>query len=211
MWLDKVISAQKRGEAKGITSICSANAYVIRAAIQQAARTGAQVLVEATCNQVNQFGGYTGMRPVDFAAFLDGIRSAAGLSPGRLLLGADHLGPFPWRGEPAAQAMRKACELAAECVRAGYLKLHLDASMPLGGDAPDARGGLDPELVARREAELAAAAEAEAAFQARSPAGRPAGGVGLMYVVGTDVPAPEARPGGEEACRSPRRGSCSAR
>jgi D-tagatose-1,6-bisphosphate aldolase subunit GatZ/KbaZ len=179
-----LLEAKRAGKPAGLVSVCSAHPLVLEAAMQQALEDGRLLLVESTVNQVNQFGGYTGMRPADFVAFLDGIRSAAALPPDRLLLGADHLGPFPWRGEPAVQAMRKACELAAECVRAGYLKLHLDASMPLGGDLPDARGGLDPALVARREAELAA--EAEAAFQARSRAG----GVGPMYVVGTDVPAP---------------------
>ena len=183
-----LLEAKRAGKPAGLVSICSAHPLVLEAAMQQALEDGQLLLVESTVNQVNQFGGYTGMRPADFVAFLDGIRSAAALPPGRLLLGADHLGPFPWRGEPAAQAMRKACELAAECVRAGYLKLHLDASMLLGGDVPDAHGGLDPALVARREAELAAAAEA--VLQERSAGGWPAGGVGPMYVVGTDVPAP---------------------
>ncbi|OHD25676.1 MAG: hypothetical protein A2064_06570, partial [Spirochaetes bacterium GWB1_66_5] len=174
-----LLEAKRAGRPAGLVSVCSAHPLVLEAAMGQALEDGQLLLVESTVNQVNQFGGYTGMRPADFAAFLDGIRSAAALPPARLLLGADHLGPFPWRGEPAAQAMRKAYELAAECVRAGYLKLHLDASMLLGGDVPDARGGLDPSLVARREAELAAAAEA--AFR---------GTAGPAYVVGTDVPAP---------------------
>ena len=194
--LRRLIEAKQAGTPAGLVSICSAHALVLQTAMRQALEDGQPLLVESTVNQVNQFGGYTGMRPADFAAFLDGLRSAAALPPDRLLLGADHLGPFPWRGEPAAQAMRKASELAAECVRAGYRKLHLDASMPLGGDLTVARGGLDPALVARREAELAAAAEA--AFQAQSPAGRPtprpggspAGAAGPAYVVGTDVPAP---------------------
>ena len=174
-----LLEAKRAGRPAGLVSVCSAHPLVLEAAMRQALEEGRLLLVESTVNQVNQFGGYTGMRPADFAAFLDGIRSAAALPPDRLLLGADHLGPFPWRGEPAAQAMRKACELAAECVRAGYRKLHLDASMSLGGDVTDARGGLDPALVARREAELAAAAEA--AFR---------GTAGPAYVVGTDVPAP---------------------
>jgi D-tagatose-1,6-bisphosphate aldolase subunit GatZ/KbaZ len=183
-----LLEAKRAGRPAGLVSVCSAHPLVLEAAMRQALEDGRLLLVESTVNQVNQFGGYTGMRPADFAAFLDGIRSAAMLPPDRLLLGADHLGPYPWRGEPAEQAMGKARELAAECVRAGYLKLHLDASMPLKGDPTDARGALDPGLVARREAELAAAAEA--AFRARGPGGSPAGAAEPVYVIGTDVPAP---------------------
>jgi D-tagatose-1,6-bisphosphate aldolase subunit GatZ/KbaZ len=186
--LRDLLEAKRAGRPAGLVSVCSAHPLVLEAGMQQALEDGQPLLVESTVNQVNQFGGYTGMRPSDFAAFLDGIRSTGELPPDRLLLGSDHLGPFPWRGEPAAQAMRKACELAAECVRAGYFKLHLDASMPLGGDALDPRGALDPALVASREAELAAAAEA--AFLARRPGGSPASAAGPVYVIGTDVPAP---------------------
>lgn len=178
----RLSEARQAGTPAGLVSVCSAHALVLQTAMRQALEDGQPLLVESTVNQVNQFGGYTGLRPAEFAAFLDGIRCEAGLSADRLLLGADHLGPFPWRTEPAAQAMRKACELAAGCVRAGYLKLHLDASMPLGGDALDAEGRLEPALVARREAELAAVAEA--AFRG------PVGGAGPVYVIGTDVPAP---------------------
>jgi D-tagatose-1,6-bisphosphate aldolase subunit GatZ/KbaZ len=180
----RIVEAQKSGTPAGVVSICSAHPVVLRAAMEQAQEDGLPLLVESTVNQVNQFGGYTGLRPADFAAFLGGIR--AGFPAVEVLLGADHLGPYPWRGEPAAQAMQKARALAADCVRAGYVKLHLDASMPLGGDAPGPRRGLDPGLVARREAELAAAAED--AFRARSredpAAGQP------VYVIGTDVPPP---------------------
>jgi len=186
----RLSEARQAGTPAGLVSVCSAHALVLQTAMLQALEDGQLLLVESTVNQVNQFGGYTGMRPAEFAAFLDGIRCEAGLSADRLLLGADHLGPFPWRAEPAEQAMRKACELAAECVRAGYLKLHLDASMPLGGDALDAEGRLEPALVARREAELAAVAEAAFRGLARSPGHSPVRGAGPVYVIGTDVPAP---------------------
>ncbi len=187
----RLLEAKRAGRPAGLAAVCSAHPLVLQAAMQQALADGRPLLVESTVNQVNQFGGYTGMRPADFAAFLEGLRSEAGLPAGSLLLGADHLGPYPWRGEPAEQAMGKARALAAECVRAGYVKLHLDASMPLGGEAA---GAPDSALVARREAELAAAAEA--AFRdRRRPAhgqGDPAGAAeaGPVYVIGTDVPAP---------------------
>ena len=53
MYLDEVLAAQRRGEAKGTASICSTNPFVIR----QAVETFEHPLIEAPCNQVNQFGG----------------------------------------------------------------------------------------------------------------------------------------------------------
>ena len=61
------------GAAVGITSVCSASPLVLQAACEQAADDGAAVLVEATSNQVDQFGGYTGMRPADFRDLVHGI------------------------------------------------------------------------------------------------------------------------------------------
>jgi D-tagatose-1,6-bisphosphate aldolase subunit GatZ/KbaZ len=191
----QMIRSQKAGRPAGLVSVCSAHPLVLQAAMRQALEDGATLLVESTVNQVNQFGGYTGQRPADFAALLEGLRSEIDLPAGRLLLGADHLGPYPWRGEPADQAMGKACALAADSVRSGYVKLHLDASMPLGGDPTGPQGELNPALVARREAELAAAAEAAfregpAAGPARSREDSGAEASGPVYVIGTDVPPP---------------------
>ena len=192
----QLIRSQKAGRPAGLVSVCSAHPLVLQAAMRQALEDGQPLLVESTVNQVNQFGGYTGQRPADFAAFLEGLRSEIGLPAGGLLLGADHLGPYPWRGEPADQAMGKARELAADSVRAGYVKLHLDASLPLGGDPTGPQGGLDPALVARREAELAAAAEdafrqsRREGLRGRSLARGPAESSGPVYVIGTDVPVP---------------------
>ncbi len=184
----RLIDSRKESSTKpaGLASVCSANPLVLRAALRQALEDGRPLLVESSVNQVNQFGGYTGQRPADFAAFLEGLRSEVGLPAERLLLGADHLGPYPWRGQPAEQAMDKARALAADCVGAGYVKMHLDASMPLGGDPTGSRGELDPALAARREAELADAAETACAAATRrsAVAARP------VYVIGTDVPAP---------------------
>ncbi len=181
-----IVEAQKRGEPRGICSVCSAHPFVLRAAMEQALEDGAPVLVESTANQVNQLGGYTGMRPADFRSRLAGIAAEAGLPPDRVILGGDHLGPYPWRQEPAAEAMDRARTLVRESVRAGYQKVHLDASMPLGGDPLDAHGGIEPRLVAEREAELAEAAEE--AWAETAPAG--AQGAGPVYVIGTEVPAP---------------------
>lgn len=161
----------------GIPSVCSAHPVVLREALRSAA--GRSLLIESTCNQVNQFGGYTGMTPADFAAFLRGLAQEVGAAPGQVLLGGDHLGPNVWQSEPAESAMSKSVELVQAYVRAGYTKLHLDCSMTLGGDPP---GRLAPELAARRAARLAQAAE-EAADGCGSPGA-------VRYVIGTDVPVP---------------------
>lgn len=174
---------------RALVAVCSAHPVVLDAALSQALEDGAPLLVEATSNQVNPEGGYTGQTPGAFAAFVRSRAGAAGLSAERVVLGGDHLGPHPYRALPAARAMASACALVRDCVAAGYRKLHLDASMRLGGDPAS---GPSPELVTQRTVELCAAAE-----QARAllPPGRPA----PLYVIGTDVPTP----GGETTETAP--------
>lgn len=43
---------------------------VIQAEAEQAAEDCSPLLIKATSNQVNQFGGYTGIRPADFREFV---------------------------------------------------------------------------------------------------------------------------------------------
>jgi D-tagatose-1,6-bisphosphate aldolase subunit GatZ/KbaZ len=177
--LDEVVRLQKQGKTRGIVSICSAHPFVINTSIRRAARAGVPVVVESTCNQVNQFGGYTGITPAVFAAVVHETAEHNGLAAERIVLSGDHLGPSAWQNEPAENAMQKAEALVRACVQAGYVKLHLDASMKLGGDEPSRP--LDVGIAARRMARLAKAAEAVANPQ---PAYRP------RYVIGTEVPPP---------------------
>ena len=82
----------------------------------------------------------------------------------RVVLGGDHLGPEPVdgaRGPPIAMA--RAAEMVRDYVRAGYAKIHLDASMRC---ADDPLGPLADTVAAARTADLAAAAEAAAAERA---------------------------------------------
>ena len=181
-----LVAGQKSGKPRGIGSVCSAHRDVLDAAFLQASRDGLPVLVESTVNQVNQLGGYTGMTPEAFHRFVLAAADDMDFPPDRLILGGDHLGPYPWRKERAESAMEKARELVTASVLAGYAKIHLDASMPLGGDHADRNGGLDPRTIADREGKLAAAAEkafreGSGAFPRRSPP---------VYVIGTEVPAP---------------------
>ncbi len=175
--LHEIVLAQKRGEARGITSICSAHPWVLKTAL----RGQAPVLVEATCNQVNQFGGYTGMTPADFIHFVRGIAAENSLPADRLILGGDHLGPSPWQDQPMDRAMSQADEMVRAYVLAGFTKIHLDASMKLADDDPGRP--LDPGLAARRTAALAKAAE-ETFPKA------PDRQQELKYVIGSEVPIP---------------------
>jgi D-tagatose-1,6-bisphosphate aldolase subunit GatZ/KbaZ len=173
----EIVAAQKRGEPRGIWSVCSAHPYVLDTALEAGRDLGVPVLVEATSNQVNQEGGYTGVTPADFAAALRRRAERASLPRDRVLFGGDHLGPHPWRREPAEAAMAKARELVRQYVEAGATKVHLDASMGL---ADDPGGVPTPEIAADRTADLGAAGESA----------RREGGPPPVYVIGTEVPPP---------------------
>ena len=78
--------------------------------------TKSPVVIEATCNQVNQEGGYTGMQPADFRAFVESSAKGQGFDTRRLILGGDHLGPNPWRSRPKEEALGKAEAMVAAYV-----------------------------------------------------------------------------------------------
>jgi len=166
---------------RGIFSICSAHPWVLRAAAEQAGADNSLLLIEATCNQVNQDGGYTGMRPADFRDFAQGIADRAGLPRARLVLGGDHLGPHVWRKLPAKDAMAQAEIMIAQYATAGFRKIHLDTSMVCAGD-PEI---LSDDVIAKRAAQLARVAESHAA---KPP----------FYIIGTEVPVPGGASHGHE-------------
>jgi D-tagatose-1,6-bisphosphate aldolase subunit GatZ/KbaZ len=172
----------------GIYSICSANRFVLEAGMLQAVRDGSLLLIEATSNQVNQFGGYTGQTPADFVAFVREIAKAMQFPVQRIVLGGDHLGPQAWRNVTAAAAMENARVMVADYVRAGFTKIHLDASMRCADDPGDTNRPLSDEIVSARAAELCQAAE-------EAHRSRPSGTAAPRYAIGTEVPIP----GGEHA------------
>jgi D-tagatose-1,6-bisphosphate aldolase subunit GatZ/KbaZ len=182
--LDDLAAAHRAGQTPGITSVCSAHPLVLDETVRYGASGDHVVLIEATCNQVNQDGGYTGMRPADFRRQVEKLAGQHELPGERLVLGGDHLGPNPWKHLPAETAMAKSEELVDEFVRAGYTKIHLDTSIACADDPP---GALHPALVAERAARLARVAE-RAASEA---------GVDPRYVIGTEVPAPGGESSGE--------------
>jgi D-tagatose-1,6-bisphosphate aldolase subunit GatZ/KbaZ len=175
IYFDQLIKEQKAGSDKAICSICSANAFVLEAAMEDSRDNGHMVLIEATANQVNQFGGYTGMKPADFIAFVSRIAQKVGLDGNRLIVGGDHLGPLTWKNETEDTAMEKAEELIRQYVAAGFSKIHIDTSMRLAGDSVTER--LPDKTIARRAARLCAAAE-------KATDEKP------VYVIGSEVPVP---------------------
>jgi D-tagatose-1,6-bisphosphate aldolase subunit GatZ/KbaZ len=175
--LAETISRHKSGEAVGIYSVCSAHPTVVQAAIEQADADRSYVLIEATSNQVDQFGGYTGLRPAQFRDLVLGIADQSAFARERVVLGGDHLGPNRWQRESSDAAMAKADALIASYVEAGYSKIHLDCSMSCADDPAI----LPDEVVAARTARLLRVAEDTA---------QRAGLDAPVYVIGTEVPVP---------------------
>jgi D-tagatose-1,6-bisphosphate aldolase subunit GatZ/KbaZ len=172
----RLLRENRAGKRKGIYSVCSANRLVLEAAFAQAAFDRSPLLIEATCNQVNQEGGYTGLTPAQFKDYVHTIAQKMHFPTERVILGGDHLGPNPWRAQSAAVAMEKACATVAAYAAAGFNKIHLDASMACGDDPRI----LDSEEIAKRAARLCEVAESTAPDWAGKP----------IYVIGTEVPTP---------------------
>ena len=172
--LRDLILRNRAGEAIGLPCFCTANEHVLLAVLAYAKRTGLPTVIEATCNQVNQYGGYTGMTPADFMEWLSGMAADAGVPMNQLILGGYHLGPNVWKNEPLDVAMEKSRELVKSYVQAGFKKIHIDTSMACGGEP-------NPTFaqIAERAADLCEVAEKYAPDPSK-----------LFYIIGTEVPTP---------------------
>lgn len=182
--LSSHIAALRTGAGAPLPSVCSAHGDVLEASLRLARDLDRPLIVEATSNQVNQHGGYTGMTPEDFVRYLDGIADRVGMPRDSLILGGDHLGPQAWRSLPAEEAMAEAETMLRDYVRAGFSKIHLDCSEGCAGEPAQ----LPDAVTAARAARLAKTCEAEAT----SP---------LAYIVGTEVPVPGGARGDDETVR----------
>ena len=181
--LQEMMERRRQGEKCGIPSYCTANELVLEEALIRAKRLGTPVLIEATANQVNQYGGYTGMQPKDFYAKVTALAEKVGVPAGQLILGGDHLGPLTWQHLPEAEAMEKSEELVYQYTRAGFTKIHLDTSMKV---ADDPEGPLSTETVARRGVRLyqVCMKAYEELRRERPDAMRP------VFIIGSEVPIP---------------------
>ncbi|GAB4112691.1 MAG: tagatose-bisphosphate aldolase subunit KbaZ [Candidatus Caldatribacteriota bacterium] len=123
------------------------------------------------------------MKPRDFVNFVFSLARRTNFPQNKIILGGDHLGPNPWRWEKSPEAMEKACTLVREYARAGYSKIHLDASIPLVDDSGK-REQLTPEIIVQREARLCQ--EVEKVYQDSTDPDS----IKPVYVIGTEVPLP---------------------
>ncbi|EPE9777864.1 class II D-tagatose-bisphosphate aldolase non-catalytic subunit [Escherichia coli] len=174
--LTEMVRQHKAGKTNAIYAVCSAHPLVLEAAIRYASANQTPLLIEATSNQVDQFGGYTGMTPADFRGFVCQLADSLNFPQDALILGGDHLGPNRWQNLPAAQAMANADDLIKSYVAAGFKKIHLDCSMSCQDDPIP----LTDDIVAERAARLAKVAE-ETCLEHFGEAD-------LEYVIGTEVP-----------------------
>ena len=170
--LRDIVARNRAGEVVAIPSVCSAHPDVVRVALRRVERRDSVVVIEATSNQVNQDGGYTGLTAQGFVDWVMGLADNLGVDRARIVLGGDHLGPQAWRSLPAEAAMEKAEALVDSYVRAGFAKIHLDCSEGCAGEAAQ----LPDEVTAARSATLARVCEAV--------------GRDILYVIGTEVPPP---------------------
>ncbi len=181
--LQEMIAKRQQGILCGVPSYCTANELALEAVLRRAAAQNRPVLIEATANQVNQFGGYTGMKPDQYYRKVLEMAEKAGVPEEHLILGGDHLGPLTWQHLPESEAMPLAEELVRQYVLAGFTKIHLDTSMKV---ADDPEGLLSIRTIARRGARLYRVCM-EAFEQLRSvrpEAPRP------VFVIGSEVPIP---------------------
>ena len=181
--IQQMMDQRREGKICGIESVCSANEFVLEVALKRSKLFNAPVLIEATANQVNQFGGYTGMYPKDFYEMVLKMAAEIGVPENHIILGGDHLGPLTWQNLPETEAMEKSETLVYQYTRAGFTKIHLDTSMKV---ADDPEGLLSTETIARRGATLyKAAMKGYEELKAEKPdAMRP------VFVIGSEVPIP---------------------
>lgn len=182
--LQNLVELSKKGEKVGIYSACSANEFVIEAVLEKAKATNSVALIEATSNQCNQDGGYTGMTPLDFYHFIEKKAQEIGVPMSQIILGGDHLGPLTWTTMNETEAMEKAKVLVHDYVYAGFTKIHIDTSMRVADDPTDCM--LSTEVIARRGATLArVATDAYAERLKEYP-----DALEPVYIVGSEVPIP---------------------
>lgn len=190
--IKELVSRYKSGEKAGIFSVCSSNKYVIEAAMDRLRDKDMHLLIESTANQVDQFGGYTGMTPKDFMKYIHNLAEENNFPVDRIILGGDHLGPLTWTKLGEEKAMENSKTLIREYVLAGFTKIHIDTSMPIIGDFEN--GVFGDELISERAATLCKVAE-DAFVELLS--GNPES-VHPVYVIGSEVPIPGGAQAEEE-------------
>ncbi len=171
-------------DVKGIVSICTANPWVLKACFSFYKDIKSPLVIEATANQVNQDGGYTGMIPETFKNFVYDLAKEADFPLERLFLGGDHLGPLTWSFLNEKEALEKSKVLVRDYVLAGFTKIHLDTSMRLADDSKTEM--LSTDVIAQRGITLLQVCED--AYQERLKTVPDA--LQPVYIIGSEVPIP---------------------
>ena len=52
----------------------------------------------------------------------------------KIIFGADHLGPLPWKHLEKNKALKKSKKLFKDVIEAGYKKIHIDTGIKLKGE-----------------------------------------------------------------------------
>lgn len=118
---------------KSLPSFCTSNFNVIKLLIIFAKHNKLPVLIESTSNQINQYGGYTYLKPKQFLEKIKRIAKNLRYKE-KIIFGADHLGPLPWKDFENNNAIKKSKKLFKDVIKAGYKKIHIDTGMKLKGD-----------------------------------------------------------------------------
>ena len=169
-------SAAGAARSRGLTSVCSAHPWVIEAAL--AAPGEATVLIEATCNQVNQEGGYTGMTPADFRGFVEGIAQSAGFARDA---------PHPRRRSSRPQSVEASAGRRSDAAGARrWSRPTSRRASPRSTSTPAWAASASRRRSATRSSRRGRPASP------RSPRRRPSGrgSEPPVYVIGTEVPPP---------------------
>lgn len=182
--LKDLLNERKIKDVKGIISICTANPRVLKACFNYYKDIKSPLVIEATANQVNQDGGYTGMVPETFKTFVYDLAKEANFPLERLFLGGDHLGPLTWSNLNEAEALEKSKVLVRDYVLAGFTKIHLDTSMRLADDSKDEI--LSTDVIAQRGVTLLQVCED--AYLERLK--KYPNALQPVYIIGSEVPIP---------------------
>ena len=172
--LRAIVRDNRAGLRRALPSWCTAHPDTLRAIIAAYREDDEPILIEATCNQVNQEGGYTGMTPAAFRTFAEGLMERGGrrsrpLDPRRRSSGPQSLaGPSGARSHASRRPI---------------------SSAPMSRRA-SSRSISTPACAARTTERFPRprSRNAQRNFARRPRKGRD--GSDLAYVIGTEVPIP---------------------
>ena len=119
---------------KALPSFCTSNLDVLKIILIYSQKKSLPCLIESTSNQVNQFGGYTNLKPKQFRKKILNLAKNIKFSKKKLYLGGDHLGPLPWKNEKSKISLRNSVILINDYIKANYCKIHLDTSIKCSDD-----------------------------------------------------------------------------